>query len=182
MKIQTLFSLSALGLLVPLATITPAFGCTPLAETTPSIALADDKPAPPATDAPPAPVTPDAPATPDAPTTPAAMSDKIIVKADKGKTIEIKVGQRLLVRLPANPTTGYEWSAANLDAKVLAPDEETIFDVPETPLAGAPTVQTLFFKAKSAGKLKLELQYTRPWEKDVEPIDIYKVNVVIISK
>ena len=163
MKNPTFPSLSVLGILMPLTAIALAGGCAAANIAVPPIALADEK----------------APA-PDTATPPAAteMPDLTIINADKGKTIKLKVGQRLLVRLPANPTTGYEWSAANLDEKILAPDGETEFDVPETEMAGAPTVQTLFFKAKSAGTIKLELQYIRPWEKDKAPVDIYKVNIV----
>lgn len=168
MKKTTLFSLSALSLLVPLATVASASGCVTPDVTTPPATLTDDKPTPPAPDV-----------APDAATAPDKMPDITLIDADKGKTIQLKAGQRLLVRLGANPTTGYEWSAAKLDEKVLAPDGETEFDVPETELAGSPTIQTLFFKAKSAGKIKLELQYTRPWEKDKEPLSIYRVNIVI---
>ena len=65
--------------------------------------------------------------------------------------------------------------------KLLAPDGETTFDVADTNLEGAPTVQTLFFKAKSIGKVALELKYTRPWEKDTAPVKIYKITVNIIG-
>lgn len=166
MKKTTLFSLSALGICLLAGTVACVANEPAPAVAAPPAAVADDKPTPPD-------------AAPDAATAPDKMPDITLINADKGKTISLKVGQRLLVRLGANPTTGYEWSAAKLDEKLLALDGEPDFDVPETELAGAPTIQTLFFKAKSAGKLKLELQYARPWEKEVEPLSIYRVNIVI---
>ena len=172
MKIPPLFSLSVLSILVPLTAIAPAGGCATPEVVAPPIALTDEKP--PAPD--PAPDKAE-----DTATAPTSMPEVTITDADKDKIIELKVGQRLLVRLPSNPTTGYEWSAAKLDDTTLAPDGETKFDAPETEMAGAPTTQTLFFKAKSAGKLELELKYSRPWEKDKEPVDIYKVNIVTVD-
>ena len=170
MNKPTLFSLSALSLCVLLGTAISFAADEPtpdVAAPEPPVAVADDKPNPTAPDA-------------DTATAPPKMTDITLIDADKGKTVQLKVGQRLLVRLGANPTTGYEWSAAKLDEKILAPDGEPEFDVPETELAGSPTVQTLFFRAKSAGKLKLELRYARPWEKDVEPLSIYRVNIVAV--
>lgn len=164
MKKTTLFSLSVLSIFLLSS----------------AVAFAADEPTPDVA-APPVAVTDDKPNAPDATTAPTKMPDINLINADKGKTIQLKVGQRLLVRLGANPTTGYEWSAAKLDEKVLAPDGETEFDVPETEMEGAPTIQTLFFKAKSAGKIKIELQYARPWEKDTAPLSIYRVNIIVAA-
>lgn len=107
--------------------------------------------------------------------------DKIISDAGNGATATLKKGQRLLVKLGSNPTTGYEWSVAKTDDKLLPTDGETEFDVPTTQMAGAPTVQTLFFKAKAVGKVVLNLQYTRPWEEDVAPAKVYKVTLNIVE-
>ncbi len=123
---------------------------------------------------------PEKPAMPEKPVTP-KLDDVIVTDKANGKTVSVKVGQRLFVRLPSNPSTGYEWSLDKTDEKLLAPDGETTFDVADANLEGAPTIQTLFFKAKGIGKVALELKYTRPWEKDKAPVKVYKITVNIVS-
>lgn len=159
---NNIFSISTLVLLLPVAALSFTSGCANAQTVAPPTETAPEKPAP-------------------AKPTAIAVPDKIVTEADAGKTATIKIGQRLLVRLPSNPTTGYEWSVAKIDDKILAPDGESQFDVPETPLPGAPTVQTLFFKAKSAGKIALELKYARPWETDAAPAKAYKVTINIVE-
>ena len=50
----------------------------------------------------------------------ARAATKVVTDADKGGTVQIKMGDVLEVRLSSNPTTGYEWYLA-----------ETIDDVAE---------------------------------------------------
>ncbi len=121
---------------------------------------------------------PEKPAMPEKPLTP-KLDDVIVTDKENGKAVSVKVGQRLLVKLGSNPSTGYEWSVDKSDEKLLAPDGETAFDVTDNDLDGAPTIQTLFFKAKSIGKVALQLKYARPWETDKEPAKVYKITVNI---
>ena len=121
---------------------------------------------------------PEKPAMPEKPVTPKS-EDAIVTDKENGKSISLQVGQRLLVKLERNPSTGYEWSVGKTDEKLLAPDGETAFDVADANAEGAPAIQTLFFKAKSIGKVALELKYTRPWEKDKAPEKVYKITVNI---
>lgn len=123
---------------------------------------------------------PEKPAMPEKPVTP-KLDDVIVTDKEDGKTVTVKVGQRLLVKLESNPSTGYGWSLDKTDEKLLAPDGEATFDVGDTNMEGAPTIQTLFFKAKGIGKVALELKYTRPWEKDTAPAKVYKITVNIVS-
>jgi hypothetical protein len=39
----------------------------------------------------------------------AFAATRVVTDADKGGTVEIKMGDVLEVRLNSNPTTGYEW-------------------------------------------------------------------------
>lgn len=43
-------------------------------------------------------------------------------KVDEGKTIDAQVGQKVTVRLPENPTTGYTWHVESVDRDLGAPD------------------------------------------------------------
>ncbi len=98
---------------------------------------------------------------------------------DNGREMQLKKGQTLVVTLEANPTTGYTWEVAEpLDEQVLRQAGEPEFK-PESDLAGAGGVQILRFDAVNVGQTTLKLAYHRPWEKDVEPLETYSIQVVV---
>ena len=99
--------------------------------------------------------------------------------ADDGREKQLKKGQTLVVTLEGNPTTGYSWEVAGpLDEQVLRQAGEPEFQQ-ESDLVGAGGVQILRFEAVNAGKMTLKLIYHRPWEKDVEPLETYSIQVVV---
>jgi inhibitor of cysteine peptidase len=99
--------------------------------------------------------------------------------ADNGREIQLKKGQTLVVTLEGNPTTGYSWEVAEpLDGQVLRQAGEAEFKA-ESEALGAGGVQILRFEAANAGKTTLKLVYHRPWEKDVEPLNTYSLQVVV---
>jgi inhibitor of cysteine peptidase len=98
---------------------------------------------------------------------------------DAGREMELKKGQTLVVTLEGNPTTGYSWEVAEpLDEQVLRQVGEAEFKQ-ESDLVGAGGVQILRFEAVNAGTITLKLVYHRPWEKDVEPLETYSLQVVV---
>ena len=98
---------------------------------------------------------------------------------DNGREKQLKKGQTLVVTLEGNPTTGYSWEVAEpLDEQVLRQAGEAEFKS-ESDLVGAGGVQVLRFEAVNAGKFTLKLVYHRPWEKDVEPLETYSIQVVV---
>jgi len=99
--------------------------------------------------------------------------------ANDGREMQLKKGQTLVVTLEGNPTTGYSWEVAEpLDEKVLRQAGEPEFKQ-ESDALGAGGVQILRFEAVNAGKTTLKLIYHRPWEKDVEPLETYSIQVVV---
>ena len=98
---------------------------------------------------------------------------------DNGREMQLKKGQTLVVTLEGNPTTGYSWEVAEpLDAQVLRQAGEAEFKA-ESEALGAGGVQILRFEAVTAGQITLKLVYHRPWEKDVEPLETYSIQVVV---
>ena len=99
--------------------------------------------------------------------------------ADAGREMQLKKGQTLVVTLEGNPTTGYSWELAEpLDEQVLRQVGEAEFQQ-ESDLVGAGGAQILRFEAVNAGKFTLKLVYHRPWEKGVEPLETYSIQVVV---
>jgi len=98
---------------------------------------------------------------------------------DGGREMQLKKGQTLVVTLEGNPTTGYSWEVAEpLDEQVLQQAGEPEFKA-ESDLVGAGGVQILRFEAVNAGQMTLKLVYHRPWEKDVEPLETYSIQIVV---
>jgi inhibitor of cysteine peptidase len=98
---------------------------------------------------------------------------------DNGREKQLKKGQTLVVTLEGNPTTGYSWEVAEpLDEQVLRQASEPEFKA-ESEALGAGGVQVLRFEAVNAGQITLKLVYHRPWEKDVEPLETYSIQVVV---
>ena len=99
--------------------------------------------------------------------------------ADDRREMQLKKGQTLVVTLEGNPTTGYTWEVAEpLDEQVLRQAGEPEFKA-ESDLVGAGGVQILRFEAVNAGQTTLKLAYRRSWEKDVEPLETYSLQVVV---
>jgi len=98
---------------------------------------------------------------------------------DNGREMQLKKGQTLVVTLEGNPTTGYSWEVAEpLDEQVLRQAGEPEFKA-ESEALGAGGVQILRFEAVNAGKITLKLAYRRSWEKGVEPLNTFSLQVIV---
>jgi inhibitor of cysteine peptidase len=112
--------------------------------------------------------------------TPTSASNAL-TEANNGKTVTLKVGETLVVRLASNPSTGYTWETKDLDTQMLEQVGEAAFESPETPpdLVGAGGTLVLTFKALEPGTTTLTLVYHRPWETDVAPLQTFSVTVTV---
>jgi inhibitor of cysteine peptidase len=99
-----------------------------------------------------------------------------LTDADAGSTVELRTGDRLSVRLMGNPTTGYSWEVAAVDAQVLTPASEPGFQASSAAI-GSGGVFAFEFQAAGAGQTSLRLVYRRPWEKRRRPTRTFAVNV-----
>jgi len=98
---------------------------------------------------------------------------------DNGREMQLKRSQTLVVTLEGNPTTGYTWEVAEaLDEQVLRQVGEAEFKA-ESAALGAGGVQILRFETVNAGKTTLKLAYRRSWEKGVEPLNTFSIQVVV---
>ena len=100
---------------------------------------------------------------------------------DDGSLIELNAGQALVVTLESNPTTGYRWEVSEVDDAVLLQMGEPEFKQAPAEgeqLVGAGGTETFSFSS-SAGETTLTLVYHRPWEEDVDPLEVFSVEVVV---
>ena len=97
---------------------------------------------------------------------------------DNGRQIELEKGQTLAISLEGNPSTGYTWEMVESEDSILRQVGEIEFEA-ESDLVGAPGTQTLRFEAVESGQTELKLVYHRPWEKDVDPLETFTIQVTV---
>ena len=101
---------------------------------------------------------------------------------DDGSQVTLKQGQRLVVTLESNPSTGYSWELVEKQNSILEQIGEVEYIAPEPtdpPMVGVPGWEVFRFEAVSTGQETLELVYRRPWETDVEPIKTFSIEVTV---
>lgn len=111
-------------------------------------------------------------------TTPPSSEVEIDESAD-GTTVNLRAGQRLIVTLKSNPTTGYDWQVAEVDEDIAQPTKQEFLPASDPERLGAPGQTVHQFEAVGAGTTDLRLVYVRPWEEGVEPEDTFQVRVTV---
>lgn len=95
-----------------------------------------------------------------------------------GKTITVKKGYMLRVRLAANPSTGYSWYVTQLD-RALRPNGSRY--VPRRPIrAGSGGTMIRDFLATKVGRTRLRMLYARARDKR-RPARRFTLTVVVKS-
>ena len=100
---------------------------------------------------------------------------------DSGKTVTVRPGDTVRIKLKSNRTTGYSWAlAGKLDETVLK-SEGNEYKVDEHPagMVGVGGNDVWTFTALAPGRTEIALGYARPWEKDKEPAQAFKLTVVV---
>jgi inhibitor of cysteine peptidase len=98
--------------------------------------------------------------------------------ASSGSQIELQPTVVLTIRLESNPTTGYHWEVVEIDSSILQQLGESEFQ-PDSELVGSPGKETFRFVALLAGEVDLRLEYRRPWEEGVDPLETFVLHVVV---
>ena len=78
-------------------------------------------------------------------------------------SVEVKVGDTVVLELEANPTTGYEWTFTAGDTFVIEKSEYEPDPNPEE-LVGKGGTQTVTLKVTKTGTSDLTGTYARSWE------------------
>lgn len=108
----------------------------------------------------------------------ASKKTKLTVVDNNGQ-VDLKVGDSIVVELDGNPSTGYTWTAKDLDTSMFQQVGDPEFKSGNPGLIGSGGSLTLTFKTLKAGTTALTLVYHRPWETDVKPQDTFTVSVVV---
>ena len=112
---------------------------------------------------------------------PAPLTDNTVTltEADADKRIEMAAGDRLVVELTSNPTTGYAWTLTANDGAVLRlqPDSGFAQAPAAEGLTGAGGVQHFVFRALTPGVVDLEISLFPPGGATAETV--YAAQVVV---
>lgn len=109
---------------------------------------------------------------------PSASSLLIVTEKENGKSLQLTVGQMVVIQLPSNPTTGYQW-VLPWDTGPLVGGRQK-YTRNEGHMPGAGGTETFKFYAKDTGTVTLTLDYRRPWEND-PPARTFTVTVNVAS-
>ncbi|MBM3708400.1 MAG: protease inhibitor I42 family protein [Actinobacteria bacterium] len=108
-----------------------------------------------------------------------ASSTAALTEKDNGKSIELKVGETITVKLESNPTTGYSWSLSEETDQgimfMISSEYKQSSDDKE--LVGGGGFETFKFKAAGQGSTEIILNYMSPWEEDIKPEDIFRLSI-----
>jgi len=95
--------------------------------------------------------------------------------------IEVRVGQEFNITLESNPSTGYGWQLAkqlNETVLVLVGSEFKPSESDEL-IVGAGGKEIWTFRAVNSGTAEISLQYVRPWETDIPPIEVQNFGIIV---
>ncbi len=96
---------------------------------------------------------------------------------DNGKDVDLTSGDKLVVKLGSNPSTGYSWAVAGDPSPLKLQKTSYRKNKAASKAMGAPGVQVFQFSARSAGMATLQLIYRRSWEYNVQPAKTFDVRV-----
>ena len=137
----------------------------------------------PAVSATPAPAAPaPAAAAPSAVVWPAPAPNEIVLGREAtGHYVEATIGQMITVRLPGNPTTGFEWVALPPDDAAVTVEAagQYVADPAGAGVVGSGGTYVFHYMAERPGAAKIVLHYRRSWEKS--PTEIFHVLVRVSS-
>ncbi len=105
----------------------------------------------------------------------------LISAEDAGQPVTLDVGQRVVVSLEANRTTGYGWSVADAAGGALVQEGETAYlaDPSQPGMVGVGGMEEVTLRAARAGAGTLRLVYRRPFEPDTEPAETFSAPVTV---
>ena len=99
---------------------------------------------------------------------------------DETMTVNAKASE-LIINLPANPTTGFQWSIVKYDHALLTLSSST-YEKPKTNLVGAGGQMHYVFQLNKGSvapkSTELKFKYGRSWEPKTATLKTIKVNFV----
>jgi inhibitor of cysteine peptidase len=87
----------------------------------------------------------------------------LITETESERTVSAAVGDMLTIGLPENPTTGFRWQVASVDAGVLSLQADDFLQRASTAV-GSGGVRIFRFLTVNPGSTDVRLELKRTWE------------------
>ncbi|HKU80946.1 MAG TPA: protease inhibitor I42 family protein [Candidatus Tumulicola sp.] len=98
----------------------------------------------------------------------AALTPHSPVFVDQSQPVVVQAGDEFFIALPSNRTTGYSWTQAVDDGKIVA-YEGNVYQPPFAGLAGQGGQQIFIYHANRSGTTAVHFSYARPFEPGQAP-------------
>jgi len=110
-----------------------------------------------------------------------SAAGKTLTEKNNGDSLNLKINDVVEIRLESNPTTGYSWILSDkIDNTIVSiTGPEFIQSKKDKELVGAGGYEIFTFKAISKGKTSIILNYERPWEEEVDPLETFKITISV---
>ena len=109
-----------------------------------------------------------------------ASASAAVIKLDahvNGKTVRVHVGDRIVLTLKANASTGYRWRLVSRGVPVLRLDSARYVPGSKEVL-GSPGTYVARFTVRAAGRAKIRLVYVRQTQPPTPPAELFALTVV----
>jgi inhibitor of cysteine peptidase len=101
-----------------------------------------------------------------------------VTEKDNNSSVDLSVGDILVVELKGNPSTGFQWQQIEPDAAIVRQMGEPEFK-PDSSALGSPGKVDLRFEAVGSGEMELQLAYQRPFEPQTPAANTFNINVTV---
>jgi inhibitor of cysteine peptidase len=107
--------------------------------------------------------------------------DQFTKQANIVQDISVKMGNRVVVTICSNPTTGFQWpeKAQIGNLKVLEQKGYKFLAPASTGMVGAPGNSVWTFEAMDPGTSTVYVEYSRNWQGGEKAVQTFKLNVTV---
>ena len=102
---------------------------------------------------------------------------RLLTEEDDRAIVELQEGELLMVALPGNPTTGYEWAPAEEPGFLERVPGVDYLPEPASAPVGAGGTFFFRYRAQAPGEGVLRFAYQRPWEE--APAQTFSLTVIV---
>lgn len=105
----------------------------------------------------------------------------VVQQSQDGRVVQLQRSQRLVIRLPSNPSTGYGWQVVTVNRTVLQQEGAATYVPNPNPRkwVGVGGVEVFRFRVIGAGNTQLRLAYRRWWERSQRPAQTFGLRVIV---
>jgi inhibitor of cysteine peptidase len=102
-----------------------------------------------------------------------------LTEADDGTAVRVAAGGAIVIELESNPSTGYSWQLGDGLDEAVVKEVSQSYSPAETgdDVVGSGGVETWTFSAVGPGTTEIRLEYLRPFEQHVPPVQTFVATV-----